>query len=209
LCAKEKSSGAGCIYSANYYRAKGQFFTTPKVGDQIFFGSTGNETHTGIVVAVGLDNKTVTTIEGNTSSESGVVANGGAVCEKQYPINYYYIVGYGRPDYSLVDKILVEVDEPTEKPVEAVKPESPATEETNEKDVVEVKLNTLKQGDKGAQVKAMQMLIIGSGYTCGSAGADGDFGSGTLYGLKLYQKAKKLTVDGICGVNTWTRLLKG
>jgi hypothetical protein len=206
LCTREKSSGAGCIYSANYYRAKGQFYkASPKVGDQIFFGSTGNETHTGLVVAV--NENSVTTIEGNTSSASGVVANGGAVCEKKYPINYYYIVGYGRPDYSLVEKILVEADKPTEKPVEVAKPVTPT--ETNDKDVVEVTLNTLKQGDKGAQVKAMQMLLIGSGYTCGSSGADGDFGNGTLYGLELYQKAKRLTVDGICGVNTWTKLLKG
>lgn len=204
LCAKEKSSGAGCIYSADYYRAKGQFYkSSPKVGDQIFFGRTGNETHTGLVVAVSSD--TVTTIEGNTSSASGVVANGGAVCEKSYPINNYYIVGYGRPNYSLVEKVLVEVDKPDEKPVEVEKPVT----ETNEKDVVDVKLNTLRQGDKGQQVKAMQMLIIGSGYSCGSAGADGDFGSGTLYGLKLYQKAKRLEADGICGVNTWTKLLKG
>ena len=209
LCSKEKSSGAGCIYSADYYRAKGRFFKTPKVGDQIFFGSTGNETHTGFVTAVTAS--TVTTNEGNTSDELGVVPNGGMVCQKQYNRNSYYIVGYGRPDYSIVVNAAAatkpETDKPTEKPVEVVKPVTPT--ETNEKDVVDVKLNTLKQGDKGAQVRAMQMLIIGSGYSCGSAGADGDFGSGTLYGLKLYQKAKRLTVDGICGVNTWTKLLKG
>ena len=56
--------------------------------------------HTGIVVAVG--GGKVTTVEGNTSSAAGVVANGGAVREKSYSINYNQIGGYGRPDYSLV-----------------------------------------------------------------------------------------------------------
>lgn len=208
LCTSQKSSGAGCKYSANYFRAAGQFHRKdPKIGDQIFFGPYGDEYHTGFVVDVTADS--VVTIEGNTSDEYGVVDNGGMVCKKTYPLNYHSISGYGRPDYSLVEKILVEVeaDKPTEKPVEVEKPVT--STQTNEKDVVDVKLNTLRQGDKGAQVKAMQMLLIGSGYTCGAAGADGDFGSGTLYGLKLYQKAKRLTVDGICGVNTWTKLLKG
>lgn len=210
LCTKEKSSGAGCIYSADYYRAKGQFYkSSPKVGDQIFYGSTGNETHTGIVVAV--SDNTVTAIEGNTSSASGVVANGGAVCEKSYPINYYYIVGYGRPNYSLVEKVLVEVDKPTEKPVEIVKPETPAVgTETIKKDVVNVILNTLKQGDKGAQVETMQAILIKKfNISCGIYGADGDFGEKTEKAVEKFQTKYNLEADGICGVNTWTKLLKG
>lgn len=89
--------GAGCRYSANYYRKAGHFFKTPKVGDQIFFGPSGAETHTGIVRKVtGLY---VYTIEGNTSGASGVVANGGGVCKKKYPLGYSKISGYGRPRY--------------------------------------------------------------------------------------------------------------
>lgn len=211
LCTKEKSSGAGCKYSADYFRSAGQFHRdNPEIGDQIFFGPYGNEYHTGLVVYV--TNESVTTIEGNTSPEYGVVDNGGMVCEKTYPLSYHSISGYGRPDYSIVKKIYVDLpatDKPVveEKPVEKEEPATPVEKEVENE--VNVTLSTLKQGDKGAQVKAMQMLIIGSGYTCGSAGADGDFGSGTLYGLKLFQKAKRLTVDGICGVNTWTKLLKG
>ena len=95
-----KSAGAGCSFSAGYYRAHGAFFSTPKVGDQIFFGTKGKETHTGIVYKV--DASRVYTIEGNTSSASGVVANGGAVAKKSYPLNYAKIVGYGRPKYDAV-----------------------------------------------------------------------------------------------------------
>lgn len=73
---------------------------------------------------------------------------------------------------------------------------------------VSLTLPQLSKGDKGNSVKAMQLLIIGAGYSCGSAGADGDFGSGTYNGLVKYQKSRGLTQDGICGKNTWTALLK-
>lgn len=60
---------------------------------------------------------------------------------------------------------------------------------------------------KNATVKALQTLLIGYGYSCGKAGADGDFGSSTLKALKNYQKDKGLTVDGYCGAKTWSKLL--
>lgn len=92
------SAGAGCQYSANYYRKMGRFYTSPQVGDQVFFGSYGNEGHTGLVVAVNGD--IITTVEGNTSGSSGVVSNGGGVFKKQYNIKTQYIPGYGRPNYA-------------------------------------------------------------------------------------------------------------
>lgn len=76
-------------------------------------------------------------------------------------------------------------------------------------EVCSVELTTLSKGNKGTQVKAMQILLIGYGYSCGSSGADGDFGSGTYAALIKFQKAKKLTQDGICGAKTWVKLLKG
>lgn len=89
--------GAGCVWSARYYRNAGRFYKSPKVGDQIFFGKSGAETHTGIVYHVSAVR--VYTIEGNTSGASGVVPNGGGVCRKSYPLAYSQIVGYGRPLY--------------------------------------------------------------------------------------------------------------
>lgn len=83
---------------------------------------------------------------------------------------------------------------------------TPAKKE--EKVMVQIELPQLKQGDKGASVKAMQALIIADGISCGSHGADGDFGQGTANGLGKYQKKHGLTVDMICGANTWTSLLK-
>lgn len=83
---------------------------------------------------------------------------------------------------------------------------TPAKKE--EKVMVKIELPQLQQGDKGDSVKAMQRLIIAEGYSCGSYGADGEFGSGTANGLAKYQKKHGLTVDKICGVKTWTELLK-
>lgn len=97
--------GAGCTESANYYKQLGNFYTSdPQVGDQIFFTSNAGSSmyHTGLVYAV--DDSKVYTIEGNTSSASGVVANGGAVAEKSYSLLYSQIGGYGRPDYTLTNE---------------------------------------------------------------------------------------------------------
>lgn len=95
--------GAGVKYSALYHKDAGQFYEKdPKPGDQIFFGDNSNWWHTGIVVEV--TNGRVYTIEGNTSGHTNVVSNGGCVALKNYPINYIYTKGYGRPNYSLVEE---------------------------------------------------------------------------------------------------------
>lgn len=70
-----------------------------------------------------------------------------------------------------------------------------------------VTLPELSRGDKGATVTAMQTLLISTGASCGIYGADGAFGTGTEAAVKAFQKAKGLAVDGICGVNTWRKLL--
>ena len=45
----------------------------------------------------------VYTIEGNTGAGAAVIPNGGAVCQKEYPLTAAGIDGYGRPDWSLVE----------------------------------------------------------------------------------------------------------
>ncbi len=83
--------GAGCYWSAGYYKAQGRFDRNPKPGDQIFFGSEGGD-HTGIVESVTAT--TVTTIEGNSSDR---------VQRCTYNRNYGWIHGYGHPRYDLAD----------------------------------------------------------------------------------------------------------
>lgn len=92
------------VASAQLYKNKGAWYTSnPKVGDQIFFnnGTKGKICHTGLVTKV--DAAKVYTSEGNTSSTSGVVANGGCVREKSYALNYSRIEGYGRPKYDVAE----------------------------------------------------------------------------------------------------------
>lgn len=66
--------------------------------------------------------------------------------------------------------------------------------------------NYLSIGDSGSEVKKMQTMLITCGYSCGSTGADGDFGSNTEKALKEFQKNNKLFVDGLYGVQTKTTL---
>ena len=68
-------------------------------------------------------------------------------------------------------------------------------------------LPKLQQGSRGDAVKAMQLLLIGYGYSCGSAGADGVFGNGTKAAVENYQKAKSLANNGNCDDSTWRELL--
>ena len=75
------------------------------------------------------------------------------------------------------------------------------------KNVCQLELDVLKKGSKGASVKALQILLIGNGYSCGNAGVDGDFGSATDKAVRNYQKAKSLEVDGAVGPKTWAKRL--
>lgn len=74
---------------------------SPQTGDIILFYRAGTYTHTGIVERVTAS--TITTIEGNTSGASGIIANGGGVCRKTYQKNGLSSnTKYFRPDYNLV-----------------------------------------------------------------------------------------------------------
>ena len=64
--------------------------------------------------------------------------------------------------------------------------------------------STLQQGDKGDAVKALQRQLISLGYLSGSA--DGVYGAKTAGAVKAFQKANKLTADGIAGTKTQNKL---
>ena len=78
-----------------------------------------------------MDSTYVYTIEGNTSSESGVVANGGCVREKKYKLTYNRIAGYGRPNYGVLGTIVPGTTQP-----EPEKPENPPVETAPVKSVL-------------------------------------------------------------------------
>lgn len=87
---------AYCPTLMQYYRTKKQFYTTPKVGDIVFYnfkkGSVAS--HTGIVTEV--HDTYIKAIEGNTSSSDQT--NGGCVEEKARSLSY--CIGFGRPAYT-------------------------------------------------------------------------------------------------------------
>ena len=61
---------------------------------------------------------------------------------------------------------------------------------------------TLKNGSSGSDVKKLQQALVDAGYSVGSAGVDGIYGSATAAAVKAYQKANGLSVDGIAGNQT-------
>lgn len=82
------------------------------------------------------------------------------------------------------------------------------TETTSKGDnKVNVKLDVLQKGSKGEQVKALQRMLYAMGYELGNNPIDGDFGTKTDDAVRSYQKKNGLTVDGIVGQNTWSKLL--
>lgn len=66
-----------------------------------------------------------------------------------------------------------------------------------------VTYNKLVKGDKNSDVLAMQQALAYLGY---DIVADGSFGSGTRTVVKKFQKAQKLTQDGVAGNATLTKL---
>lgn len=123
-----------------------------------------------------ISGNTFNTNEGNTSPKA-YDRNGGMVANKTYSINDSNIKGFCIIDYE---------------------EEKPKTTSTTR--------NYLMKGDKGTEVKKMQENLIYMGYSCGKAGADGDFGSGTDSAVRTFQKANGLTVDGKYGIASKTKL---
>lgn len=81
------------------------------------------------------------------------------------------------------------------------------TEQTK-REVCDVELHILKNGDSGAQVKAMQVLLEAAGCK-GNMDAKkyGSFGTKTEAAVKLYQKKVGLPQTGQCDAGTWAKLL--
>lgn len=71
----------------------------------------------------------------------------------------------------------------------------------------EKKMPTLRRGSKGTAVKELQQLLVDKGYSVGSYGIDGDFGSATLNAVLQFQKDHGLNQDGVVGAKTWAALL--
>lgn len=203
LCQPNKSLGAGCQYSMNYYKTKGQLKTTPKIGDQIFFkSSSGDIAHTGLVYNV--DKTYVYTIEGNTSSVSGVVANGGGVFAKKYRLDYNRIAGYGRPAYDAEPVSKVTVLEWQKAAIaDGFKfPKYGADGVFGDECIAVAKKAIVKKRITYKYPNLTKLVQRAVG-----ADVDGKCGPNTVEAIKKYQLANGLLADGEVGLNTWKKIL--
>lgn len=66
------------------------------------------------------------------------------------------------------------------------------------------KRSTLRNGDRGEEVKLLQKLLIKK--ACDPGLVDGIFGTKTEKAVKEFQKKAGITVDGIVGPVTWSKL---
>lgn len=67
-------------------------------------------------------------------------------------------------------------------------------------DKIEVQFPVIQKGSKGTAVSMLQAML--------GVKVDGDFGNDTDTSLKAFQKNVKLTADGICGKDTWTKVIE-
>lgn len=63
---------------------------------------------------------------------------------------------------------------------------------------------TLRRGSRGCYVMVLQDALSTLGYQTGTR-IDGLFGSKTEEALRGYQRRTSLSVDGVCGCNTWKK----
>lgn len=68
-------------------------------------------------------------------------------------------------------------------------------------------LPTVRSGSRGDAAKIVQGALIVKGYSCGSSGIDGIFGTASVAALKKYQAAVGITADEIVGPATWGCIL--
>ena len=180
---------AACNTSANYYKSHGAWYTTPSVGDQVFFIVNGGINHTGIVVNVGMG--AITTVEGNSSD---MVAR--RVHSTSGQTN---IAGYGRPNWKLVENYNP-VEEPQEEPSEEEAPTPGYLYHTYQ---YTVRINLLKLGDYGPQVKNVQAMLAARGYDCP---VNGEYNDATYTAVKDFQEKHGLEADGEFGGKTFEAL---
>lgn len=179
----------GCEKHIQLFKNKGIWVENdayvPSAGDIIFYvwDDSGAGDCTGSADHVGIVEKVangyITVIEGNISDSVG---------RRTIAINGRFIRGFGVPKYSGKNN---------------------TTNVVLNENKISVQLNELSKGSKGYQVKTLQRLLESYGYSVGSSGIDGDFGSDTNKAVRNFQRARKLDVDGCVGIQTWGALLKG
>ena len=113
------------------------------------------------------------------------------MARRTYVIGHGNIRGFARPKYGKGTTTAVPSDSSSDQlaPVESSK-------------------TFLHRGSTGDDVKTMQKMLIFCGYSCGSYGADGDFGEMTESAVKKFQKDHGITANGYYNDETEEALKK-
>jgi hypothetical protein len=165
-------------------------------GDVVYFDWQGRTAtqgvdHVGIVTGVRQDGR-VETIEGNTSpTDQGSQSNGGGVYRRVRPRSV--IAGFGRPRY---DSTPAPAPPPTNPDQTAAFRRYAAA--VNIRDLS--KAGTLKQGDRGAGVLALQRSL--NLAAAKSLAEDASYGPSTASAVRDLQRLFKLAQDGVVGPQT-------
>lgn len=190
IAAATKKGFSYCPDGVNWFKSQGRFFSTPQVGDVVFYdwyknspackptdtANCSDAWHVGIVKTVNSDG-TITAIEGNT--EIGNEGNGGKVMERiRHPKVWY---GFGRPLYSAVSNPPLPVEYP-QWPGRYITLTSPYT-----------------QGD---DVRIWKKRMTERGWNLG-AGGDNVFDKRSYEVLTTFQSEKGFAVDGLLGPISW------
>ena len=197
-------------YPYTYCPTMANLFTlnaNPKVGDIVIFYYGGQFAHTGIVIKVNGDY--FETIEGNTNNGSTIVPNGGSVCKKSYYNSKLPGTKFCTPNWSLIDSI----PSSTTSKNWIAELQNECNRQGFSKQVVDgvAGPNTLngcpmlQAGASGKITRILQQRLTGLGFN--TKGIDGIFGQNTKKAVMNFQKSRKLSVDGIVGRNTWSKLL--
>lgn len=128
-------------YPYVYCPTLGELFTkyaNPEVGDIVIFWRNGTFAHTGIVTKV--DGDRFQTVEGNTSSGSAIVPNGGGVYEKSYYNTNLPGTKFCRIDWDYAASVYRKPDR-----------------------------DWIQLGDTGNDVKQLQNMLNKLGFDCGQA----------------------------------------
>lgn len=175
---------AYCPYGVAWFKDKDRWFSTPQIGDVVFYNWSGDGVadHVGIVESINSDGS-VYSIEGNTSLNND--SNGGEVMRRKRGRSV--ILGFGRPLY-------------TQTPNPRREPNYPKWSGRY------ITLTTPYM--KGNDILTWQLRMIERGWDLGSGGSTGDGDTGVFDErcfkvLKQFQTEKKLEVDGVLGSESW------
>lgn len=174
-----------CTKMIDLYKALGRWQESdayaPQIGDIMMYDweDSGRGDNTGAPNHVGL------VVAVNGTSLVIIEGNKGEeVAYRSMSVNGKYIRGYCLPNYAR---------------------KATGASTTSAEKSVTVSLPQLRNGSQGPAVRSLQQLLTAKGYN--TQGIDGAFGANTEKALEKYQRAKVLTDDGICGIDSWTALL--